>query len=57
MEEKQFEQWIGVKSDLHNSGIFRDIKEGEVWWCSMGVNVGVEIDRSEEHTSELQSRI
>lgn len=47
-EKKDFDKWIGVKSDLHNSGIFRDIKEGEVWWCSIGANVGVEIDGKQE---------
>lgn len=46
--EKRFDDWNIVKSDLHFAGIFRDIKEGDVWWCSMGENVGVEINGKQE---------
>lgn len=45
---KRFDDWIGVKADLHYAGIFRNIKEGEVWWCSIGENVGVEINGKQE---------
>ena len=37
--KKDFNEWISVKSDLHFAGIIRDIKEGEVWWCSMGAGL------------------
>lgn len=47
-DKKHFNEWISVKSDLHFAGIIRDIKEGEVWWCSMGANVGVEIDGKQD---------
>lgn len=33
-----------VKADLHNSNRLPSIKEGEVWWCSIGENIGIEID-------------
>lgn len=31
MEEKHFEEWIVVKSDLHNKSTLRDIKEGDIY--------------------------
>lgn len=46
--EKHFDEWNIVKSSLHFAGIFRNIKEGDVWWCSMGENVGVEINGKDE---------
>ncbi len=44
MEAKDFNNWMKLKADLHYTGIFRNIKEGDVWWCSMGENVGIEIN-------------
>ena len=46
--QKDFDGWIKVKSNIHSAGIFHNIKEGEIWWCSMGINVGVEIDGKQE---------
>ena len=46
--EKHFDEWNLVKADIHYTGIFRDIKEGDVWWCSMGENVGIEINGKQE---------
>lgn len=43
-EDKRFDEWNVVKSDLHARGTFRKIKEGDVWWCSIGENIGVEIN-------------
>jgi mRNA interferase MazF len=41
---KRFSEWIPIKSGLdkkdHAPPLF---KEREVWWCSIGENVGVEI--------------
>ncbi len=42
--KKYFKNWIGVKSNLHYAGICRTVKEGEIWWCAVGENVGVEIN-------------
>lgn len=44
MEEKHFDGWIKLKSDLHRVGRLPTIKEGEVWWCAVGENVGAEIN-------------
>lgn len=35
---------MGTKSFIHNRGIRRSFKEGDVWWAAVGENVGVEID-------------
>lgn len=42
---KKFLDWIRLKEKLHNNiskpPLFR---EGEIWWCSVGENVGSEIN-------------
>jgi mRNA interferase MazF len=48
---KDFTNWIKKKESLdqkeHDRNLF--IYQREVWWCSMGVNVGVEIDGKNEN--------
>ena len=42
---KKFAEWIGLKERLHKT--FRrppHFREGEVWWCCVGENVGSEIN-------------
>ena len=46
--EKRFEEWIAVKADAHYNGVLRNVKEGDIWWCSVGENVGVEINGKQE---------
>lgn len=42
---KKFLEWIGLKEKLHsNSDKFVYFNEGEVWWCALGENIGVEIN-------------
>lgn len=41
---KRFPEWIKVKAKLHKVGRTPHIKEGEIWWCAVGENVGVEIN-------------
>ena len=43
-DEKHFEEWISLKEKLHFGGKSPRILEGEVWWCSFGENIGVEIN-------------
>jgi len=43
-EEKHFEEWINLKERLHFGKKMPRIREGEVWWCSFGENIGVEIN-------------
>ena len=44
MDEKHFREWIGLKEKLHFHGSLPRISEGEVWWCSCGENIGIEIN-------------
>ena len=41
---KRFLDWIGVKQKLDEND-YRPpmVREGELWWCSVGENVGVEV--------------
>lgn len=45
---KNYLKWHAIKSDIENSGkeiLFRD---REIWWCSLGENVGFEQDGKNE---------
>ena len=40
---KKFLEWIGLKERLHSQEHLPPFfKEGEVWWCYVGENIGVE---------------
>ena len=43
---KPFDRWNKVKQRLERKNIDNSFHfyEREVWWCSLGVNVGVEVD-------------
>jgi mRNA interferase MazF len=42
---KRFLEWIGLKERLHESAHQPPLfKEGEIWWCSIGENIGNEIN-------------
>ena len=43
-EDKDFDGWIEVKSNVHFAGRVPRIREGEIWWCAVGENVGIEIN-------------
>ncbi len=43
-DAKRFGDWIELKESLHNMDRVRTFHEGEIWWCAMGENVGVEIN-------------
>ena len=40
---KKFTDWIKLKEKMDREAREPIIKEGEVWWCGIGANVGVEI--------------
>ncbi|HEY4478919.1 MAG TPA: type II toxin-antitoxin system PemK/MazF family toxin [Candidatus Paceibacterota bacterium] len=47
--QKDFDQWNEKKKSLHGS-VFTDfVHTREVWWCAVGVNVGVEADGKREN--------
>jgi mRNA interferase MazF len=41
---KDFDRWNGKKKELNESDFNGYVHEREVWWCALGVNVGVEAD-------------
>ena len=51
MEEKHFEEWIEVKEKLHFGNSVPKVSEGDIWWCGLGENVGVEINGKNEDYS------
>lgn len=44
IEEKKFNKWNQQKKRLHFKGGCPNIKNGEIWWCGIGQNIGVEIN-------------
>lgn len=44
MDNKDFYGWIKLKMRLHFMGHFCAIKDGDIWWCAVGENVGTEIN-------------
>jgi mRNA interferase MazF len=42
---KEFFQWIRLKEKLHNSAAITPlVSHGDIWWASIGENVGSEIN-------------
>ena len=41
---KKWDRWLVQKKQLNKRGVRRWFKSGEVWWVSVGVNIGFEID-------------
>jgi mRNA interferase MazF len=42
--EKDFDSWNAKKSDLNNRQDIPFFHEREIWFCHVGVNIGVEVD-------------
>lgn len=45
---KDFQKWHDLKSKINSERQSPLFREGEVWWCSLGANVGVEEDGKNE---------
>lgn len=43
-DEKHFDEWNVEKKRLHVAGRMPTINAGDILWCAMGENVGVEIN-------------
>ena len=41
---KDFTQWHNIKTELDGEDKTLLFHEREIWWCSVGVNVGHEVD-------------
>lgn len=43
--QKDFDSWNKLKADLHyTEGSQKLFRRGDIWWCSLGVNIGFEED-------------
>lgn len=42
--KKDFDGWNKNKKAIHQSGVAPFYHEREVWWCSLGINIGFEQD-------------
>ena len=51
MYEKNFEGWDAKKQEIDRRKIPRSFffYEREIWWCSLGVNIGIEYDGKNEN--------
>lgn len=45
---KDFDNWNEIKKKLHKKGFLGFAHEREIWWCSLGVNIGHEEDGKNE---------
>ena len=44
MRLKEYDPWNGLKKELNSQSNFPFVNDGDVWFCSVGVNVGQEQD-------------
>lgn len=42
--KKDFQRWHTLKSSIHEASPTPLFRERELWWCSLGANIGVEAD-------------
>lgn len=47
--EKDFDGWHPVKKGLDERTVIPTFRRREIWWCSTGINVGVEQDGKNHH--------
>lgn len=47
--QKDFDLWNTSKKDIHSTNENKLYHEREVWWCSLGVNIGFEQDGTGSH--------
>ena len=46
--EKDFDKWNESKKVIHHNNEDKFYHEREVWWCSLGINIGFEQDGKDE---------
>lgn len=49
MYEKEFDQWNDKKKLLEGESIAKFAYPREIWWCSLGLNLGSEVDGRNEN--------
>lgn len=42
--KKDFDKWNFLKKDINNNNRTPYFHSREIWWCSLGLNIGEEID-------------
>jgi len=47
--EKDFDKWNEIKKSTNDKSDDLDVHEREIWWLSLGKNLGVEIDGKHEN--------
>ena len=47
--DKDYEGWHRLKAELHAQHRAPTFQQREIWWCSVGVNVGYEVDGKNRH--------
>ena len=47
--EKDFDRWNEKKKEVNAGAFSHYVHEREVWWCTLGANVGVEADGKHEN--------
>lgn len=48
--KKDFQKWCSIKQKLHNKKIQAIyFRKKEIWWCSIGCNIGFEQDGKNAH--------
>ena len=45
---KEFDLWNAKKKEIEQSNVQRLCREREIWWCALGVNIGIEQDGKNE---------
>ena len=40
--QKDFDQWNKIKKGVNSGGLLKLYHTREIWWCSLGVNIGFE---------------
>lgn len=41
---KDFDGWNDIKKKIENNSYLPYFDSGEIWWCALGMNIGIEID-------------
>lgn len=49
--DKDFDSWNSVKKRIHKDNPHRVYRERQVWWISLGTNIGTEEDGKGEHNA------
>jgi mRNA interferase MazF len=47
--QKRFDEWNTDEKFINDSRQIKHVRKGQVWWASIGVNIGHEIDGKKNH--------